>query len=389
MDKSPPPLRIIHATECLAAGTLQVMRALAGVLDAAGAAQVILYSRREESPPDVAAQFPAAVRLIEVPPARGNHAAFVRGFTRALRHECAHWAPTHVHLHSSKAGFVGRFALRRQSQLKVLYSPHGLSFLDNARPVANALRYGLERMASQWNATPVACGTGEGELLAKLTQRRAFVLENPVDDAFFSVSDAARQGRTVVTVGRISRQKAPERFAEMARRVLALHPDVRFVWVGDGDPHGRAQLEAAGCEVTGWVDKPGVLDHLARADVYLQTSRWEGMPLSVIQAMAAGLPCIVTDVVGNRDAVEHGVSGYVVASEVHMAEHTVALLDDETARRTLGKASRLTAKNRFSAEVFAARVRALYGLVQEPEPGALPYLNHSSALEKACYGTPA
>lgn len=368
MPEATTPLRVIHATECLAAGTLQVMRTLTQVLDTAGARQTVLYSRRAESPSDVAALFPAGIKLIEVPRAGGHHLAFVRGFMRALKHECAQWNPSHVHLHSSKAGFLGRYALRRDRHIQVLYSPHGLSFLDTARPVNNALRYGLERVASLWDAMPVACGPGEGKLLSRLARRNAFVLENPVDDAFFSVSEAARRGGTIVTVGRISRQKAPERYADVARRVLKERPDVRFIWVGDGDPQGRELLEAAGCEVTGWVDRQGVLDALAQADIYLQTSRWEGMPLSVIQAMAAGLPCVVTDVIGNRDAVVHAVTGYVTVDEADMAERTTALLDDSARRFEQGAAARDAARNRFSARVFAARAQVLYGLQQSMEP---------------------
>jgi len=66
--------------------------------------------------------------------------------------------------------------------------------------------------------------------------------------------------------------------------------------------------------VTGWRTRDQVAAHLAHAVVYLQTSRWEGLPISVIQALAAGVPCVVNDCVGNRDAVTHGLSGFVADS---------------------------------------------------------------------------
>lgn len=363
MAPTHPPLRVLHATECLGAGTLQVMRALSAALAEHGAEQTVVYSLRDETPPDIPALFPAGTRLIEVPRANGSQRAFVAGLAKTLQRECQHWQPQHVHLHSSKAGFVGRLALRRHAaRMRVYYSPHGLSYLDPARPWRNAVFKSLERMAGMSGVVPVACGQGEAALLRQVSRGDVQLLENPVDERFFSVQRRAETRPTVATVGRISRQKAPETFAAVARLVALSHPTVRMVWVGDGDPAGRRLLEAAGCEVTGWVDREQVAGWMAQSAVYLQTSLWEGLPVSVLQAMAAALPCVVSNVVGNRDAIRHGLSGLIADDAAAMARGIGVLIDDSNLRQQMGQYARANARGRFSHTAFRDSVARLYGL---------------------------
>jgi glycosyltransferase involved in cell wall biosynthesis len=355
--------RILHVTECLATGTLQVLRVLTHVLSRCGVEQTLLYSVKSETPPDVQKLFDPSIRFIEVHPARGSHWRFVADLTKKLRHEVREWQPQYVHLHSSKAGFVGRLALLAlDPRPGVFYSPHGLSFLDDAKPLKSSSFRLLERIANVPFCTPVGCGLGEAQLLESLCGRTAAVLENPVDDAYFGLSREPRPAVVVATAGRICRQKAPEVFAAVARGVRRRHPQVRMLWIGDGEPTGRALLEEAGCEVTGWKSREEVTALFAQADVYLQTSRWEGLPISVIQAMAAAIPCVVTDVIGNRDAVRSGETGFVAGDVPALIDGVVRLLRDATLRSSLGQAARIDALARFSEAAFSENARRLYGL---------------------------
>lgn len=356
-------LRVLHATECLAAGTLYVLRSLVEVLARQGAEQTLVYSTRDETPDDVATLFVPGLRMIQVPRARGHHLRFIAGLAMTLRHECRTWRPQHVHLHSSKAGFVGRLLLAGQAQqTKVYYSPHGLSFLDPAAPLRNAVYRGLERLASLGHAVPVGCGQGEAHLLRRITGLPARLLENPVDDGYFELAPRGQRPRTVATVGRISRQKDPQTFAAMAQALRRDDPTLRAVWIGDGDAAGRQLLLDAGCQVTGWIDRAGVMDWMAQADVYVQTSLWEGLPLSVLQAMASGLPCVVRNVPGNRDTVRHGRTGFTIENLDELLHEVRRLLADDGLRLQIGSAARREARLRFSQAAFAAGVARLYGL---------------------------
>jgi glycosyltransferase involved in cell wall biosynthesis len=357
--------RVLHATECLASGTLDVIRALVNVLAEQGVEQTLVFSRRAETPSDVAGLFASNVRLIEVAPAKGMNLSFALAMVRTLRREVHAWQPSHVHLHSSRAGFIGRLALRSApSTTLVLYSPHGLSFLDPNRPVVNAVFRLLEGMANTSNSQVVACSAGEAALLQQLTEKVPYILENPADAAFFSATRrGALPASTITSVGRLSRQKAPEVFAAVAQRVKEARPGVRAIWVGDGDPALRATLVEAGCEVTGWLPRQEVLRILEGTDVYVQTSRWEGLPISVIQAMACGIPAVVTNVVGNRDAVQHGTSGLIAADSLSLANLVELLLADSGMRETLAQGARREAIRRFSPKAFNRSARALFGLM--------------------------
>lgn len=373
MTQHEPVRRVLHATECLAAGTLDVVRSLINALSERGVEQVLIFSRRPETPSDVEAQFGPKVRLVEVRHATGFNIAFCVQLSRAIRREVATWKPDHVHLHSSRAGFVGRLSLRTvTSATTVLYSPHGLSFLDSTRPLMSRVCWLLEKFASTRSSLSVACSPGEGELLRRLTGRSGYILENPVDDCFFNVEHGHSSSSIVATVGRISRQKAPDTFAALAKRIRTVRPGTRMMWVGDGDAQMRAKLLDAGCEVTGWQSREEVCRILASTDVYVQTSRWEGLPISLIQAMACGNPAVVTNVVGNRDAVEHGKSGFVAEDVAGMARHVEQLLAESTLRLSAGRLARQEAMRRFSQKTFKVGVYELYGLALSSESAPSP-----------------
>jgi len=357
-------LRVIHATECAAAGTLSVIVSLTHELAAAGAQQTIVYSTRAETPSDLEALFPVGVSFVRVAPAAGLHLEFVRHFFAGLARTVREFEPDVLHLHSSKAGFIGRVArVLNRWPCRVLYSPHGLSFLDPDKHARNTVFRSLEWLAAGLGAVPVGCGRGEADLLERLSGREALLLENPVDEIFFDVPRTPSAAPTVMTLGRLSRQKAPERFAAVARAVRAHTPEARFIWVGDGDASYRTLIEDSGCEVTGWCNRAAVAQHLARAHVYLQTSRWEGLPISVIQALAAGVPCVVNDCIGNRDAVENGVDGFVAAPDA-LASRVSQLLDDVPLQHRFGAAARVECARRFGRAAFRAQVRQIYGITE-------------------------
>lgn len=372
-----PNKRIVHVTECLAGGTLKFLLLATCQLAQGELRQTLLYCRRPDSPPDVESLFDPRVELIRLETPRGLHFSYFRALRAALRRELADADVCAVHFHSSKAGFFGRLALlgigRRVASF---YSPHGLIFLDR-RLVLPALLYRvLEGLAAKVNVELVGCSRSEARLLSRIGKRHAYLLENGVDDAFFQVRRRDTGQPLVVTTGRVCRQKAPECFAALAARFQIADVDARFVWIGGGDPRAEAQLRAAGVEVTGWVQREEVTRLLAGAAVYVQTSRWEGMPLSVLEALAAGVPCVVTDVVGNRDAVEHGQSGYVVNTLEEMVLAVDRLLNDAALRHRLSTAAREQARRRFSAASLRERLYRLYGLSAPsrtlPAPPELP-----------------
>ncbi len=370
LDRSPDDWRrtdakdgVLHVTECLASGTCSFLVQATEELLQAGVPQSLLFSRRPDTPADVEKRFDPRVRLIELPSPREGLLAYYRALREALQGEIAQHDYKAVHLHSSKAGFLGRMALSRIAlRPPVYYSPHGLSFLDRRFVLPSFAFRSLERFAARVDATLVGCSRGEADLLRGVGGRSVKVVENAVPAEFFALTHRPSQPPVVITMGRVCRQKAPAVFAELAARFQIAEVPASFVWVGNGDEAAEAQLRAAGVKVTGWVSPEQVRQHLAQATVYVQTSLWEGMPLSVLQALAVGLPCVVTDVVGNRDAVRQGITGYVVRQPEALAMSVRRLLLDPALHARMSRAARADALERFTGRHLRDQLCALYGL---------------------------
>jgi glycosyltransferase involved in cell wall biosynthesis len=96
------------------------------------------------------------------------------------------------------------------------------------------------------------------------------------------------------------------------------------------------------------------------ADVFVMTSLWEGMPLTLLDAQAIGLPAVVSDVVGCRDVVLDGVTGFICKSDVELMEKTRLLIRDAALRVRMGQAARSMALVRFSSERMHSEILNAY-----------------------------
>jgi len=370
------PSNILHATEQLSAGVLEFLALATRELVEAGVQQTLVY-RSQGDIATVARQFDPLVRLVPVGgPAQAGRWRHLNAWRATLCNELSSRPYDAVHLHAAKAGLLGRAILGGVAgHPPVYYSPHGLPSLQRSPTFAGAMSALKERVAAISTFRPVGCGLSEARELERLTHRTAAVLENPVDASFFDVPREPAAQPRVVAVGRACEQKGADQFAELAARFHFAGENARFVWVGAGDEASEEVLKAAGVELTGWVDHAQVQSQLARAHVYVQASRWEGMALPLLQAMAIGLPCVVTDVGGNHDAIAHGTTGLLAPDLSMLAVQVKMLLDEPPYARTLGQAAQCEARQRFHPTRFRRSLLSLYRLeearVPAPRGGAL------------------
>ncbi len=122
------------------------------------------------------------------------------------------------------------------------------------------------------------------------------------------------EARMILGVGRLVPQKAPLDFARVAYRVCAERPNDRFVWIGDGPTASTMKAEAAACGAQFQLlpFREDIASVFAAADIYLQTSCWEGLANVVLEAMAAGLAIVATDVDGTAEALSEYPPGRLV-----------------------------------------------------------------------------
>jgi glycosyltransferase involved in cell wall biosynthesis len=163
----------------------------------------------------------------------------------------------------------------------------------------------------------------------------------------------------VGTVGRISPQKNPKDFLTLTK-VLS-NMGISFTWIGDGkDLKIIEEFKNSGIEVTGWVERPEVIRKLAGIDVYVQPSLWEGMPISLIEAQAMGIPGVVMNVVGNRDIISHGVNGFIANNLQEFIHYTRVLCKDNELRNKMGDAGRALAIKRFNSDRVISETLEVY-----------------------------
>ncbi len=178
--------------------------------------------------------------------------------------------------------------------------------------------------------------------------------------------------------GRLRSRKAVAVLLAAMPRVLAAFPACRLVIVGDGEQGARvaaavrARGLAAHVELAGSLPRPAAMARLAAADVFCLPSIYEGLPLAILEAMAAGLPVVATAVSGNPEAVEDGTTGVLVRPESAdaLAEALIALLRDPERRRRMGEAARARVAERFSIDLVAAEHLALLHRLTGPPPRA-------------------
>jgi glycosyltransferase involved in cell wall biosynthesis len=359
---TPKPLRILQLTEAFGGGVFTSLTRLSSGLARRGHEVHLAYSRRAETPADVASHVVPAVQLHEIRLSRSvDLIADLRGWL-ALRRLIGSIDPDILHLHSSKAGVLGRLVARLSGRhASTFYSPRGLSFLqEDHSERARRLYAVIERASARLGGTIVACSASERDLIeGTITSRRVALVENAVDvEAVLPRRSRQDRNVNVGIVGRITYARNADLFAELSRRFGG--PEVRFLWIGGGDESAKGMLTRAGVNVTGWMARADALAAMRDLDIYLHPSRWEGMPVALIEAQVCGLPAVATDVVGNRDVVVDGQTGFLCRSPDEMATALERLVREPQLREQMGARARALALPRFNLDRLVGDMEALY-----------------------------
>jgi glycosyltransferase involved in cell wall biosynthesis len=278
--------------------------------------------------------------------------------------------PDLVHLHSAKAGLAGRLAVR--GRRPTVFQPHAWSFLAATglqRPTALA----WERYATRWTHRTVFVSERErSDGIRYGVHAPGVVVRNGVDvDWFRPADDAARAaargrlglaaGPTAVCVGRICRQKGQDVLLAAWPSIRAAVPGAVLALVGDGPAAGSLAASAPpGVVFAGPVADPR--PWYAAADVVVQPSRWEGMALTQLEAMACARCVVATDVGGARELLpDDSSSALVPAGDItRLVTAMVTRLSCPALAAREGAAARARACAAFDRRRMAAAVRTVY-----------------------------
>ena len=309
-------VRVLHVVEALDGGIGRYIATLAGAQCAAG--WDVTVAAPAGGPWGAAVQESGA-RLLAWEATAQPGWTVVRE-CRALARLVRTVEPTVVHLHSSKAGLVGRLVVRRRRP--TIMQPHSWSFYAVTGPIRRAT-LAWERFAARWADVVLCVSRAEAEAAAQQRIRATCaVIPNGVD--LVANPPASEADRTtararfglppdtplVVCIARLHRQKGQHRLLDAWPLVRREVPGARLVLVGDGpDAAGLRARAVDGVELVGASSE--VRQWFAAADVVAAPSTWEGMSLSVLEAMAAARPVVATDVPGMRELVTDSVGALV------------------------------------------------------------------------------
>jgi glycosyltransferase involved in cell wall biosynthesis len=298
---------------------------------------------------------------------------------RALRKLFRSTRPDIVHTHSSKAGFLGRLAARREQTPAVIHTVHGWSFHDYMPRRDRVLYTAVERLAARWTdrivtvseldrSKGMAAGIGSFELYSiihELNDLEPFLGADGARAASRAPLGLPADGPVIGTVGRLSDQKDPTTFVLAAAAVAADIPEARFVMVGHGPLRRNVErlVEDLGLSdrflFTGVrADIPAILRSF---DVFLLTSLWEGMPLVIPQAMACRVPVVASTADGNRELIRNGHNGLLAppSSPEQFARGVVRLLREKDLRDRLVDQGTQTARD-FTLAHTIPQLESLY-----------------------------
>ena len=291
--------------------------------------------------------------------------------------------PSIVHTHSSKTGVLGRLAAWCAGVPLIVHTVHGFAFPAESRPWVKAVFRLLERLCGKVTDRLIVLNESDATIARQLLgvpSSRQALLPNGVDidtyapaapkvrcalrEALFGVSDEHRV--VIGMVGRLWLQKNPQCFVRAAISVLDQRINVGFYLVGDGE--FRSELEAAiqtsghadAIVILGW--RSDVPDILKALDVVVLPSRWEGMPLAILEAMSSSVTVVASDIPGNKHLISDGVDGCLFPPDDSgaLASVLIDLIDHPEKRARFSAHGRDKIVSNFSLSERMLEITSIY-----------------------------
>lgn len=306
---------------------------------------------------------PALIR--EISPIKDMKAVLaVRRILKAER-------PDILHCHSSKAGIIGRVAART-CRIPSIFTAHGWAFTDGVsfpkrfiyRNIENLIAYITDQIIC---VSEYDCQLGLRYLPAH--KDKIMTIHNCIPDLPQYVRDWDNQplGDTIhcVVVARFAAPKRNIEILHILRKLLDAGSKITVTFIGDGPDMPRAKEEAArlhlGSNAIFLGARSDVASLLPNYDLFLLLSNWEGFPISILEAMRAGLPVVASDVGGVKEAVDDKVTGLLLKGKANELSYFADMLDEgRESIRGFGISGRICFLNKFTLKKMLVRLCSIY-----------------------------
>lgn len=285
-----------------------------------------------------------------------------------------------VHTHSSKAGILGRFAAKLAGIPVIIHTIHGWSFHDYLPSYQKQLYIYLEKIAAKFSDALVFVSEADLETGLKIgigKKSKYRLIRSAIPRIQFNNLEKNKEINrkklgipdnvlVIGNVGRLSDQKNPIDWIQIAKKISLEEDNVFFLLVGDGPLRLDVQEEINEFFLSEKFILPGltrdVLSYFSIIDIFLITSLWEGLPRTVLQAMAMGIPVVAYRSGGIPDIVSDGITGYLCkAGDIEsMVKKSIFLLNNHLIREEMGRKGNLLIRNDFDLQVMIEQISKLY-----------------------------
>ena len=260
--------------------------------------------------------------------------------------------PNLIHAHSSKGGAIARISALF-FKIKIFYTPHAFSFLSTNSFFKRQFYVFIEKVLKTNNTSVLATSVSEknqAEHTIGYSPLKVMVLNNATPPFDLSTIKAypVIHSNYICTVARPSYQKNLEMLLDVFLLITNKQNDIHLFIIGAGEYSPdlnkikkimiKNNLES-NVTILPWISRTNVLSIIRNSKIYVSTSRYEGMPYAVIESMSLKVPCVLTDVDGNRDLVKDGHNGYIIKNMdvKEMSLKICDLLDNNDKRKQFGE----------------------------------------------------
>ena len=271
-----------------------------------------------------------------------------------------------VHSHSSKPGFIGRLAAKAAGIKCIVHTVQGFAFHERSSKLTIYVVSLLEKLAGLAGDKVIFVNNKDRIVASQMNlipKYKMTTIYNGIDLSSFinecpqkitkDLIGFEKKGAIVGMTARLWKQKAPQDFISSIPFIIQELPYTMFMVIGDGPL--QYELEKLSEELTirknviflGW--RNDVKDLLKLLDVFVLPSLWEGLPLSILEAMACSKPVVASNIKGNNELVVHGETGFLVPPEnpQKIGERVLELLKNKTLAKAMGQKGYQRVKEKF------------------------------------------
>lgn len=275
--------------------------------------------------------------------------------------------PDLIHLHSAKAGMIGRLSARFIG-IPTVYTAHGWPFTDGVPNIKKIFYKAIEKIMARITSQIITVSEFDKKIATEAritTPEKITAIHNGIPE--HGIIDAIPKKNKypkLIMVARFEDPKDHQLVISGLNNIRNMEWTIDFVGDGPNLERAKQAVRALGLEnkITFCGACNDVAQRLSRADIFVMASRWEGFPLVILEAMRAQLPVIASDVGGVEESVEHGVTGILVppSNEKNMTAALETLIGNPDLRTSMGQNGRASFEASFTFEKMLRKTLKVY-----------------------------